>query len=342
MKSRIVYLDAIRLLACVMVVLMHSPMPDAGGSSMFMVTLSYLTAPCIGLFFMVSGALLLPVRQSQGQFLSRRFSKVVWPTVIWSLFYIGVACLDGQCPHPVHAVLSIPFSAQGTGILWFMYALAGLYLIAPVISPWLERASKRDLEMYLILWGVTTALPVVELFLSVNVGPDSAFYYFIGYAGYFLLGYYLNRYPRALTLRWLIPASAVALIAPAACYLGKVEVNFYSFFWYLSIFVVTLTATLFSLVSRSSHRLEGLSERKLTFIASVSALSFGIYLSHIFIMRSWLWKLELIRALHPYPLQTFVIAALTLLFATLLSRAISLTPIGKYVIGYQRARHRSR
>ena len=54
--------DLLRLLACLMVIAMHAPLPDsAEGNGLFLSTLSYLTAPCIGLLFMVSGALLLPV-----------------------------------------------------------------------------------------------------------------------------------------------------------------------------------------------------------------------------------------------------------------------------------------
>lgn len=48
--------DLLRLLACLMVIAMHAPLPDsAEGNGLFLSTLSYLTAPCIGLFFMVSG-----------------------------------------------------------------------------------------------------------------------------------------------------------------------------------------------------------------------------------------------------------------------------------------------
>ena len=61
MKSRIFYLDVIRILACVMIVSMHAPIPNTGLNSYILSADSLLTAPGIGLFIMVSGALLLPV-----------------------------------------------------------------------------------------------------------------------------------------------------------------------------------------------------------------------------------------------------------------------------------------
>lgn len=60
MKQRDLSLDLLRIVACVMVVMMHSPIPSDNSDGIILSSLSYFTAPCIGLFFMVSGALVLP------------------------------------------------------------------------------------------------------------------------------------------------------------------------------------------------------------------------------------------------------------------------------------------
>ena len=59
MKQRILYLDLLRIIACVMIVFMHSQRPGMGIPAWFLSGSSYLTAPGIGLFFMISGALIL-------------------------------------------------------------------------------------------------------------------------------------------------------------------------------------------------------------------------------------------------------------------------------------------
>ncbi|WP_297224564.1 acyltransferase family protein [uncultured Prevotella sp.] len=59
-KQRDLSLDLLRIVACVMVVMMHSPIPSDNSDGIILSSLSYFTAPCIGLFFMVSGALILP------------------------------------------------------------------------------------------------------------------------------------------------------------------------------------------------------------------------------------------------------------------------------------------
>ena len=60
MRQRDLSLDLLRIMACVMVVIMHSPIPSENANGLLLSSLSYFTAPCIGLFFMVSGALILP------------------------------------------------------------------------------------------------------------------------------------------------------------------------------------------------------------------------------------------------------------------------------------------
>lgn len=55
MNARDFSLDIIRILACMMIVLMHSPMPDLGIAGVVLCGISYLTAPGIGLFLWSAG-----------------------------------------------------------------------------------------------------------------------------------------------------------------------------------------------------------------------------------------------------------------------------------------------
>lgn len=91
-NQHIVYLDVIRIIACMMVIIMHAPIPGTGaeGHGPFLVLISYLTVPCVPLFFMVSGSLLLPCRKevSAIDYLKKRIGKVVGPTVTFSLLYM--------------------------------------------------------------------------------------------------------------------------------------------------------------------------------------------------------------------------------------------------------------
>ena len=329
--------DLLRLLACFMVILMHAPLPDgAAGNGLFLSALSYFTAPCIGLFFMVSGALLLPVRSDTGTFLKRRFGKVLLPTLAWSVFYL--CCnrwMKGETVDWGHALCSMPFSTQGNPVLWFMYTLMGLYLLAPVLSRWLEAASRKEVEFYLGLWGVSLCYPLLSWVADCNTGNTGILYYFTGYAGYFVLGYYLNNYPGCLPLKSILPAAVVAIVAPVVCKVCRWEVDFYELFWYLSVFVVVQCVCWY----RAVECIVGgktLQFSILNIATILSRLSFGIYLVHIFVMRYLLWNYESIRAVGSYILQTGIITVLTFALSAIVCWLISFLPGAQYLIGYRR------
>ena len=201
-KKRIIYLDVVRVVACLMVILQHSPMPSLGEvNSVLLSATSFLSYPCVPLFFMVSGALLLPVEHpSSGSllFIRKRISKILFPTLFWTFFYLVVRMIVKDQPIGWVNILSIPFSPQGHGFLWFMYVLVGLYLIAPIISHWLRQSSKKELEFYLALWFMTLSFTHLENILYISEGYNNVLYYFSGYIGYFVLGYYLHTFIKNL------------------------------------------------------------------------------------------------------------------------------------------------
>lgn len=242
--------DLMRVIACLMIICMHAPMPAPNAMPLLLNATGYFMAPGLCLFFVLSGALLLPTTLAAGAFLRKRLTKILWPTLSFTAIYLAIKYLNGEQIRWLSTIASIPFSAQGHGVLWFMYTLAGLYLLTPIISPWLAKASRRELQFYLLLWAITLCYPLLQLLLNINATPTGPLYYFTGYAGYFLLGHYLHKYPDALPLKYLALPTAIAVIAPIACKLGHIQVDFYSIFWYLSIFVAILTATLFRALNR--------------------------------------------------------------------------------------------
>ena len=334
-KQRTIYLDIIRIVACVMVITMHAPLPGEGALAhgSFLVLSSYLTSPCVPLFFMVSGALLLPCKEgvTANSYIKKRIGKIVGPTICFSIFYIMLNSSELSVKEGVTDLFSIPFTAQGHGILWFMYTLAGLYLLVPIVSPWLRNASKYEIEIYLALWLVTLLYPYIGLVLKINTSNTGLLYYFSGYAGYFLLGHYMSRY--ALSLRWLLPLALLMLPLPV---LNKVlgwELDFYSAFWYLSAPVAMMTAGWFALIKIIFEKIE-MGKTLLGFITMVSNLSFGIYLIHIFVMRTLLYEWSVIQGFDNYYKQTFAVVVLTCIGSFVSCYIISKLPLSQYIIGY--------
>lgn len=318
-------LDLLRVIALMMIILMHSPMPDCA-SGFVLSGISYFTSPGIGLFFMISGSLLLGNNLSTKDFLKKRFSKILYPTLFWTVLYLIIKCSSEHMGinSLLISVCSIPFSAQGHGILWFMYTLAGLYLLTPILSKWLKNASKREIEFYLFLWAITLLYPYLNKVLIINDSNTGVLYYFTGYLGYYLLGYYLKKHYRYRKIH-VVLAIAVATIVPVTLYFSTIERDFYTMLWYLSLPVVLMAFCWFVLINQCPNK-------KIAIINEVSKLSFGIYLIHLLIMRNLLWRISVITEL-PGVIQIPVVLILTFLLSFIGVWLLSKLTFSKYIIG---------
>ena len=325
-NKRDVRLDILRVISITLIVFMHAPLP--GSAPGYVLSgLSYFTAPGLVLFFMISGALLLGNSMSTREFLKRRLSKVVFPTLFWTFFYLvytSITTSGFDAKEMLVNVLSIPFSAQGHGVLWFMYTLIGLYLLTPILSKWLKKASKREVEFYLLLWAITLVYPYLRLVLKSDESDTGILYYFAGYAGYFLLGYYLYCYYR-YKMWHVVAALAVCVMIPVILYGGHFEYDFYSMLWYLSLPVASMAFGWFVIINKMPVHSNVLIEQ-------ASKLSFGVYFVHIFILRGVLWHVDMICGL-PGIIQILVLAISTLVISYFVSWLISKLPLSKYIIG---------
>ena len=333
MKQRVLYLDLVRILACLMVIFTHSPQPHSA-HSLVLSSISLLAAPSIGLFFMVSGALLLPVSKPTNTFLKHRLTKIVIPVLFWSLFYLLIRYFNANDFEELFiSIILIPFSTQGCAVFWFIYVLIGLYFLAPIISAWLQKASKREIEFYLFLWLVTMCYPIINSFIRVNDEVSGILYYFAGYVGYFVLGYYLHNYIKYWNI-WILAAMYILPLGCAVvCKLLEFKIDFYSVFWYLSISIVAMCVALFMGIKKlfGAIKLNIWLENALI---DFSKCSFGIYLIHFFVVRDVLWRIDL-----GFPLNggsifgTFMIATI---ISYLIVHLMSRLPIAEYLIGFKR------
>lgn len=322
--QRVNYLDYIRGLACVLVVLIHSPLPANGEANIWISVYNYASAPCIGLFFMVSGALLFPVHGSIKIFLQKRLSKIVFPLIFWSLFYSIIKLIWGEVTFSelLNSLFKILYTSSASGVLWFLDTLAGLYLFVPIISKWLEQATKSELHYFLGLWGITLLLP----YLNITTALLNSFY---GYMGYMVLGYYLSKYP--IKLNYVLMGCITLLISgilPILFYLdilSGVENN--ELYGYLTINVVWLCTLYYTLLQRWNF-----TDNKI--VTELSTMSFGIYLIHIFVMRRFVWQWVNswninLSAMIQIPL----IALITICISYTIVKIISRLKFSKYIIG---------
>lgn len=335
MKEKQKIYDIIRISACFLIVLMHSPTPTDSTNGFFLCSLSFFTAPAIGLFFMVSGALILPVKYTLPSFIKNKLIRIGLPLAAWTILYLLIKIYFSESEISLlHNLFSFPFSNQGPGVFWFLYTIFGLYLLSPILSKWLISASKKEIEFYLILWGISLCYPLIENFISINESNTGILYYFSGYAGYYLLGYYIKNFSAKSLICLSCLFGLTGIVSILLLKFNNIDFNFYRLFWYLSIFIASWSV-LYWYIIKIFINLFFKSKNYNYWIIGISNLTFGVYLIHILIMREWLWKSSFITSISNYYLQTILIALLSFFFSLLLSFLISKIPYLKAIIGFK-------
>lgn len=147
----------------------------------------------VPVFVMISGALLLHREYELTDFLKRRLSRLLWPFLLWSFIYIAYTWYDEEIVYSDHVWTNVRTVLHQLKYgayyhMWYIYMLAGLYLFIPVISKFVRNASGKEIRYFLLVWYAVTAFS--QPYLS-RFQPLIDVHYFIGYAGYLVLGHYL-------------------------------------------------------------------------------------------------------------------------------------------------------
>ena len=337
--TRLYWLDTIRVLACFLVCLRHSLIPPPNGQgSLWLSAYNYLSAPCIGLFFMVSGALLFPVKLDIRTFISKRLLRIGIPLLFWSAIWVIIFCLTGKIEfnEAIRAFLLFPFKAV-TGVYWFMYTIFGLYLFAPIISPAIS--NEKVARYFLILWGVTLTLPYINAWLpnywNLTGDVTHPLFEFSGYLGYMVLGYYLRYHLpswKNFIFKICIPGCFLAIIIPLY-FLSERHTNITNdmLYGFLTINIAGLCIIYFIGLALLS-RLIPIEGKSIKVLQDFSVKSFGIYLIHILVLHEFSWHVW--KFFFPntgYLIQIPAVAIVTFILSYIIIKLISFIPGSKYI-----------
>lgn len=290
-QKREFWLDAVRAFACACVIMVHSPAKYDGliPGQYALAPLNYiLMAWGVGLFFALSGSLLLSKPVPLSTFYKKRFPRLIIPVFLWSVIYIAYdGWIDGNLTWSnfMTRLIMIPFDAQ-TPHLWFMYTLFGIYLVTPVFAKFLNKTSKKDVEILLCVWGVTLCVPYLELcnpkIASVLTG-NGILHNFSGFLWYAILGFYLRKYNNWKIKGWkfitLVVVSFGFPLIVNFCGILPLEVLNTQ----MSLSSVAMTAIPFILFKNVNW--DQLNHVWGGYISLFSKYSFGIYLCHMMILK---------------------------------------------------------
>ncbi len=223
-REYIPWIDVVRAIAIFGVILCHvvdtamayPAQTDADSFTFWTEMFKTISRPSVALFVVITGFLLLPVTTDSISFYKKRLSRILYPFIIWSVIYNLLPWLlhsiqgdmslakvifpyyENSAPSfadTLKEIVVIPFTFNIlTYPLWYVYMLIGLYVLMPVISPWMKKASSTELKIMLSLWLVSLFIPYIHTFIIPYVFGEAEWnefgmlYYFSGFVGYLLIG----------------------------------------------------------------------------------------------------------------------------------------------------------
>lgn len=186
MKKRIIYIDILRIIGIISIVASDVLRGFVGNNienNNYTVinTMILFLRFSIPIFFMITGVLIWSLIYSYFEY--SKGSKEVF-SLIEFIKITSIGIIEGST-----------FSH-----LWFIYIILAIYTISPFIGKMLEGCNKKEVEYLLFLWLFAnvfyTTFQITYKQLS-NRDIEIAFFnipIILNYTGYFILGYYLERF----------------------------------------------------------------------------------------------------------------------------------------------------
>ncbi len=197
-SKRIFYYDVLRTLAIILVILSHTAKqfsythPVGTFDWCFAICFQDIAVIGVPIFLMISGALLLNRDYKLKDFIKRRFSRILIPFIFWALLHPFLFMICYGNPWTLTEYVRIIATSE----YWFVWMLIGAYLLLPILNSFIKEYDLEGLAYLLILWFVfIIILKDLKIdFFTKLVSAHSLGWteIFAGYFGYFPLGYYLS------------------------------------------------------------------------------------------------------------------------------------------------------
>lgn len=336
MKKRETGLDILRIGAMLMVILVHvcgaqiKTLPVTDTNWQVLVLLQSLVTWEVPVFVMISGRFFLdPDRNVTFGKIGKAIRRLALAFLLWDVIYFAYYVAAGTYPGlNWKGILSQ--ALQGPYHFWYLWMLICMYAITPFLRK--ICLDKKLMEYFIILFLVFQFiakcgphLPVIGATVEMIIS-ESQVIFDIGFPGYYILGYYLYKYPvsRKVETALYIAGGILLLTAASANVLRSIREGVEGVWYtqYLLPNIVIESAAVYTFAVKRLSRLR-LSERAIRRITTLSEYSFGVYLIHALVIEFYArlgLSPTLIHPLVMVPLITVLVYASSHLAAVLLRK----------------------
>lgn len=202
MQQRKTYIDALRIVAIFGVLYNHTnrrgyylyAFSDARICQDFYIGIATLAATAVPIFFMISGALLLPKKESLKELFQKRILKMVLVLLVFSGIQYVLLLLEECVTFSRKAVVQAVLQDGVIPSYWFLYAYIAYLLLLPILRKVAEVMSKQDyFYLFALLLLVEGFLPMVLNLVGIS---GSNYFFTIPFLSqiiiYPLLGHYME------------------------------------------------------------------------------------------------------------------------------------------------------
>lgn len=219
MKQRNAQYDLMRVLAMVLVVMVHVPYKPFSDSPVLTNLLVTVLHTCNSIFFMLSGRLNLAKtfekREDYILYYKKKIAEILLPFLLCiALLTLWRLARSGEPFTLLMYLKQLYRGFMGENVpphLWFMHALAGMLLAAPFLAGMVQRLSDWALKLLL---GLALGWNAVSIYFAADLGISFAYnnWFLSGWIIHFFAGYALYRLLPNIgkTGRWRIYAAALA------------------------------------------------------------------------------------------------------------------------------------
>lgn len=317
-------IDALRIAAAIAVVTLHvasscmsNNVPAPGETVTAVLTCVHLlTRWASPVFFMITGYCLTMKQQCTYKYCLSRVQRYVSVLFTVGLFYAlmeEVYTAGGINGSVAAAAVLRVFSGRLWDHMWFVYAIIGVYLVMPVLHPFLRSGRNNALMLTGLLGFFTVLCPAAEAWLPIGISfPFGGYLFYVCFGALAAQGFVGKRTRAACCIAGLLAALWMAM-APDKDPFG-----------YLHPLVVLMSMGVFlgalQMKIRSSERL-----------LQWSACTWGIYLLHPLFMNITfkVLRLDLASVLPQVKLPVFALAVVLLSYLT--TRLLRRLPYVKYL-----------
>ncbi len=350
-KKRLIYPDALRIISIFAVIVLHAVgelwglIPIQSKSWVTLTIIDSLFRFAVPVFVMVSGAFMLSPEKNRGikDLYSKNILRIVTSFIFWSLIYLVYHqtsdYLADKSSYEFDFKAILNSFLAGEYHLWFMYMIVGLYVATPIIRKLVEK--KSTIHYFLMIW-FAFCLGVNFIKLIPNVGSYA--YTTLGlfkisvaveFSGYYVLGYYLHNYEIKKPIKiltYVLAALGTIGMALVTVYTSfKSDQNVTKYFDYLIPTTAIQSIAVFFFVQSIFKRKVFLPKTQKA-IYILSKISFGVYLSHLIIMKIIKKVFMSHFSLPTYALFGLLIIS-TLIISPLLSYLLNKIPgLKKYIV----------